>query len=296
MASPTTFELNLLFKDYKNAIEAFGQLGKYYELLNELDKAIIRNVSPNLISEYGLEDVEYGSLRTKLSQILKAIPDDVLQSLEIKQAIGYLLVKAKYWVLKLLADEKEITSKQQLEKVTNKINGEIRTLGDKHGLMVTQINNYIILNSIDDITKETNQLKNEEALEYKSTAGNATIKKGIFLNKAKILSELGQTTITNETTEILKIKKVDLLSYEAKWDFLQGKRKLPAKILDKQWLQDYHNRNINIQPEDALMVTLKTTHSYTPSFDDKVTSYEIVKVLKVIKPEDNSNTSLPFNQ
>ncbi|RYY00646.1 MAG: hypothetical protein EOO53_21455 [Gammaproteobacteria bacterium] len=284
------FEVNLLFRESKNAIEAFNQIIKFYEVLNDFDKAIVRNIGQNIVTAYELEGVEFSSIKTKLSQALKAIPDDLIKDFQVKKAIGYLLIKVKYWFIKLLADEKDIASKDQIEKVTDKINNEIKELGNTYQIIITEINNYTVLNSIDELAKEANNLKEKELLEYKSKAGNTFISKGIHLNKPKILSELGQTTIVNETTEILKIKKVDMLSDEPKWDFLQGKRNLSAKMLDKQWLEDFHNRQVIIKPEDALMVTLRTTHTYTPNFEDKKTECEIIKIISVITPEnDNIN-------
>ncbi|HWB27299.1 MAG TPA: hypothetical protein VG738_17615 [Chitinophagaceae bacterium] len=201
------FEINLLFKNSKNAIEAFSQMAKVYQALNDFYKRVIRNISPNLICEYGLENVEFGSLKTRLNQLLKAIPDDILKELELKKVIGYFLIKIKYWLIKLLADEKEIISSSQLQKVSDKVNNEIKLIGENYKLIVTQINNYIILNAVDDITKEVYSLKEKELLEYRSNAGNAYLAKGVFVDKAKILTELGQRTLTNDTTEILKIKK-----------------------------------------------------------------------------------------
>lgn len=282
------FEVNLLFKENKSAIEAFNQILKFYEVLYDFDKAIVRNVGQSFIPDYGLEDVEFSSIKTKLSQLLKAIPDELIKDPQIKKAIGYFLVKAKYWFIKLLADEKEITSKEQIQKVTDKINEEIKEIGNTYQIIITQVNNYIILNAVDDLAKETNNLKEQELLEYKSKAGSTSIQKGIYINKPKILSELGQRTIVNETTEILKIKRVDMLSEEPRWGFLQGKKNLHAKMLDKNWLDDFHNRNVTIKPEDALLVTLRTTHTYNPNFDDKKTDCEVIKVLSVITPDNES--------
>lgn len=283
------FEVNLLFKESKSAIEAFNQIIKFYEVLYDFDKAIVRNIGQSFIPDYGLEDVEFSSIKTKLLQLLKSIPDELIKDPQLKKAIGYFLVKAKYWFIKLLADEKEITSKEQIQKVTDKINEEIKEIGNTYQIIITQVNNYIILNAVDDLAKETNNLKEKELLEYKSKAGTTFIQKGIYINKPKILSELGQRTIVNETTEILKIKKVDMLSEEPKWDFLQGKKNLQAKMLDKNWVDDFHNRKVTIKPEDALMVTLRTTHTYNPNFDDKKTDCEVIKVLSVITPDNESS-------
>ncbi|MEO6720771.1 MAG: hypothetical protein ABIN67_10395 [Ferruginibacter sp.] len=290
------FEVNLLFTENKTAIEAFNNLLSFYEILNDFDKSVVRNIGINYVGEYGLEDIEFSSIRTKLVQLLKATPDEIIKNLDIKKTIGYFLVKVKYRLIKLLEKEKDITSKNQIQPITDKINEDIKEIGITLNIMVTQVNNYVVLNAVDDLAKETNKLKDKESLEFKSMAGNASIQKGIFINKPKILAELGQRTIVNETTEILKIKKVDLLSEEPKWDFLQGKRVLNAKMLDKNWLDDFHKRNVIIKPEDALMVTLKTTHTYSPNFDDKKTDCEITKVLSVISPDSDNGVQMEISE
>jgi hypothetical protein len=290
------FEVNLVFSKSKNAIEAFNQLLGFYDALHEFDKNIVRNIGLNYIGEYELADIEFGSVKTTLFQLLKAVPDELVKDLEVKKAIGYFLVKAKYKLMRLLSQDQEVSSKSQIQPVTDKINDEIIEIGNTFNIIVTQVNNYTILNAIDDLAKESNKLKEKELLEYKSQAGNAYIQKGIYINKPKILSELGQRTIVNETTEILKLKKVDLLSEDPKWDFLQGKKNLSAKMLDKDWLNDFHNREVTIKPEDALMVTLRTTHTYTPSFDDKKTDFEIIKVVSVISPDAENSTQMEIPQ
>lgn len=288
------FEINLLFEEDKNAIDAFTQLTKIFEVLNDFDKAVVRNVGLNYSSEYGLNDIEFSSIRTKLVQLLKATPDEILKNLDIKKTIGYFLVKIKYWLIKLLEQEKELSSKNQIQPITDKINDEIKELGLTLNIIVTQVNNYIVLNAADELAKEVNKLKDKEQIEYKSNAGNAMIQKGVFINKPKILSELGQRTIVNETREILKIKKVDFISADPKWDFLQGKKNLSAKMLDKQWLDDFHKRNVVIKPEDALLVTLRTTHTYSPNFDEKKTDCEVVQVLSVITPDTENSKQIEF--
>jgi hypothetical protein len=286
------FEINLLFEEDKNAIAAFIQLTNIFEVLNDFDKAVVRNIGLNYSSEYGLNDIEFSSIRTKLVQLLKATPDEILKNLDIKKTIGYFLVKIKYWLIKLLEQEKGLSSKNQIQPITDKINEEIKRIELTLNIIVTQVNNYIVLNAADDLAKEVNKLKDKEQIEYKSMAGNASIHKGVFINKPKILSELGQRTILNETREILKIKRVDFISEDPKWDFLQGKKNLSAKILDKPWLDDFHKRIVVIKPEDALLVTLRTTHTYSPNFDEKKTDCEVVKVLSVITPDIENSTQM----
>lgn len=286
------FEINLLYRHSKNAVDAFGQILKFYEVLNDFDKVIIRNIGQQYLAEYRLDGLEFGSIKTRLTQLIKTIPGDAAKSEGLLTNISYFLIKAKYWLIKLLADEKQITAKEQVEKVAGNINKALDEMGDDYKILVTHVSNYVILNALDDLIKETNELKDKELLEYRSAGGNVYVQKGVNINKPKILSELGQRTIVNETTEILKIKKVDMLSNEPRWDFLQGKKGLPAKMLDKAWLESFHNRQVIIKPDDALMITLRTTHTYSPNFDDKKTDCEVVKVLQVITPETDNTLQM----
>ena len=176
------------------------------------------------------------------------------------------------------------------------LNDELKEIGNTYQLFITQVNNYTVLNSVDDLIKETKKLKDKELIEYKSDFGNAFVSNNTYINKPQILKELGQTTISNETTEILKIKRIEMLSDEPKWDFLQGKKTVSAKMLDKDWVNDFHNRNIVIRPEDALMVTLRTTHTYSSNFTDAKTEFEIVKIIKVVTPDDNNVTQLKLGE
>src|SRR5688500_17354543 len=108
------FEVNLLFRENKIAIEAFDQITRFYQVFNDVDKAIVSNIRYNLLTAYELEDVQFSSIKTKLVQVLKAVPDDLAKSFQVKKAIGHQLIKAKYWFVKLLADEQGITSKEQI--------------------------------------------------------------------------------------------------------------------------------------------------------------------------------------
>ncbi|RYY57460.1 MAG: hypothetical protein EOO09_02510 [Chitinophagaceae bacterium] len=286
------FEVNLLFRDEKNAVEAFNQVVGFYEVFTEFDRLLLRNIFPTLLSDYALEGLEFGSLKTRLLQQLKGLPDELSHNTDAQEQICALLVRSRYRLIKKISDEKEINTKSQIETLTEDINREITRIGEDHSLIVTHINTYFVLNAVDDLIKYLNNLRERELLEYKSVAGNTFMGRGIAINKPKILGELGQRTIINETTELLKIKKVDMLSSQPRWDFLQGKRPLKARMLDLEWLDAFHHREVVIKPEDALMVTLKTTHTYNPNFDDKKTDYEVIRVSSVISPEDESTVQL----
>jgi hypothetical protein len=283
------FELDLEFQGNKNPSEAFSQLAKFYEKLIVFDKHITYNILISTKIEYDLVDVEFGSIKTKIRQVFTSLPDDVLKDVLNPTAwLGHLLVYVKYRILKAV-ESKEVDSKQALDKLTKEINKEVKRIVPIN-LMVLEVNNYYILNTINDITIQAKKLKKEEAFYFKSKKGKAKVNNKSFLDMPKILKEMGDETIQQERIEILKIRTLDLLSDNTYWKLIREGKIIDVKILDASWLDDYHNRKLIIQPNDYLKLLLKIIYTTNPNFDKPKISYEVLKVYSIIPPneiEDN---------
>src|SRR4051812_14627761 len=122
------FELNLLFEKEKAPVEAFNELGNIFQAIYDFDKWMLTHIDREANVQYSLQDIEYSSIRTKIAQILRAIPDDAIRNLDWKSLIGNFLLKAKYLFLKKLEQNKTIDSKAILEALTTEINTEINTI------------------------------------------------------------------------------------------------------------------------------------------------------------------------
>lgn len=256
------FELNLNFEGHKNPVEAFGQMAKMYEKLIAIDQHILYNILPNAKIEYELADIEFSSIRSKVIQLLKAIPDDVLKDITNPgKLIGHTLVYIKHRILKAV-ETNEVQSKQQLDKITKDINKKINEVKSST-VIILDINNYFVLNTINEIGIEGRKLKSSESFEYKSKNGDAKIKNNSSVNMAKILFELGSQKIEQQRVETLKVKSLDLLSDRANWKLIRQGKQIEVKILHKEWLDDYHNRKIIIQPNDYLKIELKIIYTTT---------------------------------
>lgn len=290
------FELDLIFSGQKNPVEAFGQISKMYEKLLSIDQQILYNILPSAKLEYELIDLEYSSIKSKVNQILKSIPDDVLKDiLNPEKLFGHLLVYIKKRLIKA-TETNEVQSVESLQKVTNDINKEIKKLPSTT-IIVLEINNYIVLNAINELGIEGRKLKKEEYFEYKSKAGNAKIGNASSVNMAKLLYELGGQTLEQQRIETLKVKTLDLLSDKASWKLIRQGKQIEVKILHKEWLDDYHNRKIIIQPNDYLKVDLKITYTTNANTLKPIVSYEALKVLEVIPPDriEGSNQNNLFD-
>ena len=78
-----------------------------------------------------LEDVERGSIKLWLKNVLKSIPDSAIEDLEYKKIIGHYLVKAKYYVLQKCSDVDEIKDAEYVEEIENGIKEIADETGDK---------------------------------------------------------------------------------------------------------------------------------------------------------------------
>ncbi|WP_428740878.1 hypothetical protein [Tenacibaculum sp.] len=288
------FELNLEFEGNKNPSEVLKQLSSFYDKLLVLDKHILYNISIEAKIEYDLVDIQFGSILTKIKQVFINIPDDVLKDvLNPSSWLGHLLVYIKHRTLKAIESE-EVKSKNDLDKLTDDINKKIKENAPSNK-MVLSVNNYYILNTINDINIQAKKLKNGEYISFKSGKKKARINNKSFIDMPKILKELGDTTIEQERVEVLKIKTMDLLSDSSYWKLKREGKSIDVRITDNMWLDEYHKRKHVIQPNDYLKLQLKIIYTTSPNKNKPKVTYEATKVFSVIPPdeiEDDGQTSI----
>lgn len=284
------FELDLSFKENKNPSEALSQLARMYDKLLVFDKHLLYNIFPESNLEYQLVDIEFGSIKTKAIQFLTSIPDDFLKDILNPSAwVGLLLVTAKYKVLKAI-ENNEIKDADSLKKFTSDTN-KIISKGVPEGIMYLELNNFYILNTIQEISALSSKLNDNDSYIFKSKEKTARINNKAFIDMPKILKELGSQTFEQQRTEILKVKTIELLSDSAKWKLIREGKQIEVKISHKEWLDEYHSRKIVIQPNDFLKVDLKIIHTTNQNSKKPIITYEAVKVIDVIPPDDGNAES-----
>ena len=284
------FEVNLLFDGEKNPSQVFSELKGIFDALTSLDQLFVSNLGSELNFEYSLQNIEFGSIRMKLAQAIREIPDEAIKDFEWKKLIGHFLLRLKYVVLKYLEKTPQIDTKESIDALNEEIESSKTILFENEHRILTEVPNYFLLDALNQIVEALRQLKDGETLEFKTSQGAAKINNTVAINKAKILWELGDKHFENETTEILKIKKIDFLSNNSNWIFKLRNKTVDAKILDQDWLNKYHAREFPLLPEDSLKVKVKT--SYVNKSDGKIIRpvYEITKVLDIIYPQDNQES------
>ncbi len=288
------FELNLNFDGRKNPSQAFSQLAKMYEKVYAIDQHILYNILPQAKIDYELTEIEFSSIKSKVAQIIKNVPDDFLKDILNPSAwLGHVLVFVKHRILKAV-EKNEIQSKHDLERLTSEINNKIKEARSPSN-MIFEVNNYYVLNTINEIGTEGKRLKNSEFIEYNSQSGKARISNRSKVNMPKLLFELGDQQIEQKRIEILKVKSLDLLSDRTKWKLIRLGKAIDVKILHLEWLDKYHNREIVIQSGDYLKLELKITYTTSPGNLKPTVTYEALEILEVIPPgkiEDDGTAEL----
>jgi hypothetical protein len=282
-----SFDLDYHFEGGKDVFSVFDSMKNFYRLLHDFDAFLLQNIHPELKPEYQLESCAYGPMKTRVVQVLKGLPDFLLMNPDLMPLVDNLLLKAKLWLLYKLSGNAVLDTKEPVEALAGEINKAISEVGRQSHAIVHTISPHAVLNALDEIAREANRLPRREAFRYRSSFGEALVKGGISINKAKILAELGQRTESSETREVVKPKKVDFVG-DSKWEFILNGRTEEIKIEQKDWLEAYHRREIDIDPGDSLRVMLRTTYSYSANFSDTKKSFMITRILGVIKPESNA--------
>ena len=82
-----------------NPRRVFDAASTLIDAFEVLDKALVNSVDVKISPLMVLEDVESGSIKVFLKNILSRIDDDALKTADCKLLVGRYLVKAKYLVL-----------------------------------------------------------------------------------------------------------------------------------------------------------------------------------------------------
>lgn len=286
------FELNYLFEERKDIFISLEKVENIYKTLYEFDKLVLRNIYPDASVEYSLIDLDYSSFKSKIEQFVKSIPDDLLKKPDLKTLIGLVLIKLKYAILRKLSTDRQITDVGQIAEITRVVNNEISKIGKETQSITTEVSKHSILDIVSELSEKANGLKEKEAYEYKSKFGNAILKKGTYVNKGKILGELGQKTETSKSTVLIKPKKIDLLSDVSTWNCYLGGKPIIVRISDKIWLDKFHKAIVTIEPGDLLKVEMVSTYNYDPANTKTKVIYEVTNVVDVVKPQNKNEQTL----
>ncbi len=263
----------------------FHALADLIESFRKTDELLVSSIGGEIKVKQYLKTVEDGSIIAWIKSKIE-IPDQstLAQNPANNDIEGY-LEKGKQIIVDSIKNTKSFRKKEDFEAIKAKLreNAEYSKVAtDFTYKELDTINLASNMKSISDAAKKLNT--NEKAF-----IGDLTHKTEIPQDTEIFINDIRESfiaeSIESEGEKILKIKRIDFIG-ESMWDFKFGNTPLSAKINDITWMENFHNRKINLYPGDALHVLLRTKSDYDKRGTLILEHNEVLKVLKIIQNID----------
>jgi len=260
----------------------FKAAADFIESLQALDVTLVAAIDSKIQPVFLLERIEDGSVKIWVKQILKAIPDDSIRSLDWKKAVGSYLVDAKHFVLRHLDDTKSLGTANEFHALTARIHDAAAKSGALRYPAYKQIPSADMAKSMARICDAVAPLQAGERVTISNDDGDSGIDATAHVSQDQIDSLLTNNVIHNSAEQILMVRKPDFLG-TSMWEFRHGKKTFTAKMADESWLAQFQRGELDVRPGHALRVTMDEETLYGEDGDVIRADRTITKVLSVIK-------------
>lgn len=269
-------------KDSPNPSRVFRTITNLIDTFESLDEKLVHSISGEIKPILLLENVESGSIKTWLKQILQEVDDEALKNLDWKPQVGKYLVRAKYLFIDFIEKNTTITDRADIVELRRKLLGAAEDTQVLRIPVYTPLPDAEIANTLRELSSAVEPLQPGDSVKYLTNNEQATFNLEFHVSPETIEDLLTEETITSRNEMILKVKKPDFLG-ESMWTFKHETRTIEAKILDVEWLRKFQMREEEIRPGDSLRALVEIDAKY--GFDAEVIAihYRVTKILQVIK-------------
>lgn len=269
-------------KDAPNPQRVFQSAEALITAFQKLDHKLCRYIDSSIEPIMVLEEIETGSLRIWLKNILSATDDQGIKELNWKPLVGKYLVKAKYiiidWVNKSQKDGNALELKQLSEDIQElALKTNVKFLPEYTAPSTTDL-----IESVQQLSAANSSLDKKDTLKYLDGDTEIEFDLSISWTPEDFGSMLTREIIKNPPTKmILTVKKPDYLG-SSKWDLRHGRTPIFAKIEDADWLNKFQSRNVDVRPGDSLRCEVVQTLHY--GYDNELISYEysVIRVEEIL--------------
>lgn len=273
------FELYVRFERQSQTPQrVFRAIADLVTAFSKFDELLAQSILPELHAELLLDDVEAGSIRSKLAVLLRGIPDEAIRDFDWKKLVGPFFLKAKYSLLKLLEGKASFTDAQEIENLRVALESLAPTELLNPLMVPGHISSLRLVGLMEDIVRAAALLRPGDYADFRSPVGNARINPNFDTSSLRAL--LATSTETSENEYLVKIKRPDFMG-EAMWELVLRSHTISAKMADTAWLEAFHQGLVDVRPHDYLSVRLRTDTTFQGSFGNPLLHYTVVKVLGV---------------
>lgn len=263
---------NRIYKTMVNLIESF----------RGLDGTLTEMIGIEITDSLSLENIENGSLKTIIRNLIEDLPDEDLRNSNVKRIIGHYLVKSKHAVLKWCQETPKLDSPEQVDA----LEGELLKIAEESE--INQIpaysppNRVKLLTNITAIQNSTKSLGENDSVYYSSAEGISKVSNGIEISEEIVKEVLTREEVEQRNIAILKVKKPDYLG-KSKWLMRYQGHNVDVAIADLEWLNKFQNKEIPLLPGDSVRGTLLQIISYGYDFEVLSIHYELESITEIIE-------------
>jgi len=293
---PETFEFGIEIKfDHhtNNPARIFRAMSSLIDVVQEIDRELVRAIDGRIEPVLILEDVRPGSLRTWLSSELRRIDDSDIEKLDWRAILGKYLVRAKWVIVRFLEGRVTLASREELREVER----DLFNLASQTQLLQIPAYNPIpvrrLVNCYERVSASLALLADHDAVVFLANSETIAVNPKFSISSSAAEEILTEETINNEAELILKVKKPDYLG-ASMWEFRHEDRSLQVKISDSEWLNAFQGRHKTVRPGDSLRARVLSSVAYDENHEVLTIHYEIIKVIDVLEqPRQPNQTPWP---
>ena len=276
------FEIVIDFAKGGNPNRVFRSMADLIDTFQVLDVTLAEVVGSRVSNTLILEDIEKGSLKTIIRNIIHDVPDEDLRDAKFKRILGFYLVKAKYAVLQWCKDTPKLISPDQVLALEGEL---VRIAAETNINLIPAYlapNRVKLLTNISSIQKSTRYLNDDDTVRYNCESGSCKVTDAIEISDSIVEDILTREVLDDRSEAILKVKKADYLG-TSKWVFKFQGHAIDVSITHIQWLGRFQNKMVNVQPGDSIRGTLVRHTAYGHGNEVLSVRYELEYVKEVIE-------------
>lgn len=266
------FEIRLDFKPNTGSPErVFLAMAQYVNAFEKLVLVVGKGIAPDNVVTCELSDVQTGSIRS----IVDCIG-------------GYCstLSKIPLMIAQHMVDLNEIDREEQIEAFTKKLENDVLSDTEIEFPNQANINRLEVAKGLYKLAEASKMLAEGETVDVRKKDSN------VYYINTKITFAREPEDLFKEHFEVKRTKEILLVRKpvffgDSVWDFksVERKKMFSAPIEDKNWLERYQNREIHLEPGDAINAFVE--FSMYKEKGAKFFSYKDHKVLTVGQPIKN---------
>jgi len=288
----TLFGIRVHFEpNTEDPSRVFRSMAQLIEVFQSLDTDLARSISLRVRPVQILHDVESGSVTAWLRTAFEQVDDDALKNLDWKPLFGQYLVKAKHKLLEFLEKRDRVEGSEELEI----LEAELLELAQETEVLsfpsYAAVPRRALLSDLRALSDALRELTEQDHVVYMSPEGDTPLSSNFRMSLEDVEDLLTAETRTGQYELVLLVKKPDYLG-TSMWEFRLDNHIVHARMLDANWLKDFHNREITIKPGDGLRARVEVELKRAVDGSMVAARYNILRVLEVVP--DSESVPLSF--